>query len=400
MKTCRHNRAAWRESDLKTASFRLHFLEMATHPEIAVESISVIHVVNRWESGGVRRHVLDLSEGMAARGMKVRIAAYGIDSDAARGIPGIPLPLYSPGGGKSAVGFLRSALILRRAIADGAGAVLHMHSRYATPLGSLTSAGKIAARVYTSHNTFTDLGRLPWYPPDIICPGEAARISFESNARSAAGRRIHVIRHGIALPMQAPFRRPPSTTPTFLFVGRHVEQKGGTVLLEAARLLLRSKAPEFRLRFLGDGPLRRDWMKLADESGLGAVIAFDGEIDDVTEAYRAAAAVVMPSLRLEAMPMTMLEAMSHGCPVVAADLPPFRDVLEKGAGFLFESGNAAALAQALGAILMHPASADETAKRAYERVRRNHDLRGMIESTIAVYQTALSDLRKADIPRR
>ena len=82
--------------------------------------------------------------------------------------------------------------------------------------------------------------------------------------------------------------------------------------------------------------------------------------------YRGARALVAPSRR-EGNPLTVIEAMAHGCCVVASDIPPHRELLGD-TGILVPVDDAAALADALERVIDDPAAARALGARARARI--------------------------------
>lgn len=121
-------------------------------------------------------------------------------------------------------------------------------------------------------------------------------------------------------------------------------RKGQDVLL-AAWPKIRSSYPTAQAYLIGP-PIRDSWYahfrRLAEEVGAG--IHLLGALDNSLEYIRAADIFVLPS-RNEALPLTILEAMVLGTPVVASDVAGIPEmVIDGGTGLLFSSGNVAQLA--------------------------------------------------------
>jgi glycosyltransferase involved in cell wall biosynthesis len=353
---------------------------------------SVLHLVHRWEAGGVMRHILDLSGGLRAKGVRVRVAGWtagGEDADAAL----LALPLFAKDGKrKSAAGFFRSRDLLRRVLRDEQIDVLHMHSRYATPLGALAVRGLPVARVYTAHSAFRDLGLLPWYPKHIICPGEAVRAAFRESVRGAAQHTLHLVPHGVRMTDAVPPADEATGVPLFLFLGRFAPSKGGDVLIDALALLARKGNREWRAAFVGDGPEMDAWQLRVRAHGLHDIVRFEPWTPDPSPWLHDAAALVLPSESLEGLPMAMLEAMAAGCPVIASDLPSFvGEIINGNTGLLFQNKNTAQLAARLAFALEAPARMREMADTARAAVQRGHPMERMTEGTLAVYRQALAD---------
>jgi colanic acid/amylovoran biosynthesis glycosyltransferase len=155
-----------------------------------------------------------------------------------------------------------------------------------------------------------------------------------------------------------------------LFVGRLVDKKGVSVLLEALGLL---DGRGYDLRVVGDGPLRA---QLNGESA-GLPVTFLGVLgrEALAAEFGAAAIAVFPSVPAasgdqDGLPVALLEAMTAGCAVIASDLPGLRDALRDGeSGFLTASGSAQELATALGRLLGDPALRDQLGRAASTRAQ-------------------------------
>ena len=136
-----------------------------------------------------------------------------------------------------------------------------------------------------------------------------------------------------------------SDKPVLLFVGNLVFQKGVKYLLEAKKLM---KA-ETELVIVGDGPLRQDLeMKVRDEK-ISDVI-FTGARRDVDEIMPSADVFVLPSIS-EGFPITILEAMASGLPVVATNVGGISEVMNEDVGIMVNPSNPGELASTLDKIL-------------------------------------------------
>lgn len=125
-----------------------------------------------------------------------------------------------------------------------------------------------------------------------------------------------------------------------LFVGRLVEKKGLSVLLDAIHQL---EPTAYTLTVVGDGPLRTQLEKQA----AGLPVEFVGRHDRETLAndYRTHDVIVVPSVPAssgdqDGLPVALLEAMGSGCAVVASDLPGINEAVVPGeSGFLAQPGD-------------------------------------------------------------
>ncbi|NPA79686.1 MAG: glycosyltransferase family 4 protein, partial [Thermotogae bacterium] len=124
-----------------------------------------------------------------------------------------------------------------------------------------------------------------------------------------------------------------------LFVGRLVYWKGGDILLRAAKIL-KEKGIDLKVVFVGDGPERERWMRLAEDLNVNA--EFKGWLSgrELSEEYAKAWLLVLPSrsdpkVWTESLGLVLVEAMMHGTPVIASRVGGPLDLIEEGKNGLF-----------------------------------------------------------------
>jgi glycosyltransferase involved in cell wall biosynthesis len=192
---------------------------------------------------------------------------------------------------------------------------------------------------------------------------------FHPDRRSAAMRR--------RLAARAP------DAPVALYVGRLAPEKGLDRLRPLADL-----RPPVNLAFVGDGPERARLERLF--AGTGAVFTGMLQGEELARAYASADLFLFPSTT-DTLGLVVLEALASGLPVVAADSPPSREMLEgTGAGRLFDPADPGALA-ALVARLAAPSAAGERramAVRARQEAERR-DWRAATARLAAAYRRVL-----------
>lgn len=176
--------------------------------------------------------------------------------------------------------------------------------------------------------------------------------------------------------------------PLWLCVGRLEEQKGQTYLLQALARLRERRLP-FVAAFAGDGSDRAALERQARELALGDDVQFLGQVDAIGPVLSAADAVVLPSL-WEGLPLTLLEALVRGRPVIATSVGGIPEVVTHGEnGILVPPRDEEALAEALASFHTHPRAALELGARAASRVRAEHTWERVVERFEAVYDEAL-----------
>jgi len=160
-----------------------------------------------------------------------------------------------------------------------------------------------------------------------------------------------------------------------LFVGRLVERKGVTHLIEAVRRL--PAELHARLVVIGDGPERTVLDAQARAAGMSDRVAIRGRVSDaeLRAAYAASDALVLPSILdargdTEGLGVVLLEAMSYGVPVVASDIGGITDIVEHDrSGLLVPPADPAQLARALERLARDPALAARLGTAGEQRVR-------------------------------
>lgn len=183
------------------------------------------------------------------------------------------------------------------------------------------------------------------------------------------------------------FFSPPTHTSaegfTFAFVG-HLDAQKGVHNLVAAFGLVHRDAPDARLVLVGDGPEKDTLMHAAEDAGIGPHVDFAGQLDPegVRQVLHKAHVCVLPS-EFEGLPVSLIEAMATGLPVIATEgTPP--ELFPAYAGLRVPVGDRAALAQAMTRVMNDYASYDRERIRDFAVGR--YDFRAVAERLVGVYE--------------
>ncbi len=150
-------------------------------------------------------------------------------------------------------------------------------------------------------------------------------------------------------------------------------------------LAVAAATPEVTFALVGDGPLRSEL-----EQRAGPNVRLLGFRDDMPGVYASLDVLVQPSYR-EGMPMTILEAMAAGVPVVATRVGAAADVIEDGCtGLLVDAGDVAGLTQAVGSLLADDAARAQMGAAARETVAREFTVDVMARRYAEAYRRVLS----------
>ena len=161
-------------------------------------------------------------------------------------------------------------------------------------------------------------------------------------------------------------------------VGRLVAQKAHDRFVAAAALVARQE-PGARFLILGEGALRAGLEAQIEQLGLGGRVTLAGVRDDAREVIALADLVVFSS-DWEGLSLVALEALAAGTPVVATDVAGMRDLLGGGAGALAESLTPEALADQILALLRDPVRRATMGARGRELIESRFSLDGMVEA--------------------
>jgi glycosyltransferase involved in cell wall biosynthesis len=168
---------------------------------------------------------------------------------------------------------------------------------------------------------------------------------------------IEVVPYGQTIEPKPSVQRAPEAIPTLLFVGRLVERKGLTYLLDALPLVLAQRPT--RLRIVGKGPLEEELHHHCLQLGLHDHVDFLGFLskEELASEYAACDIFVLPSIvdsrgDTEGLGVVLIEAMAHAKPIIATEVGGISDViLQNRTGMLVPQRDSRALAEAICTLL-------------------------------------------------
>jgi glycosyltransferase involved in cell wall biosynthesis len=243
--------------------------------------------------------------------------------------------------------------------------VVHLHGYGATTFGRLAAAIRHLPVVVHEHANLTDT---PWFQKvadrvlapvtDIAIAVSNSTAEFTTRARLIPAERTKVVYLGVPLDE---FSRVWSDAEivearrslgiedgTFAIgtVTRLMPSKGNEYFVEAAKSVL-ERVPNARIFIVGEGELQASLEAQAAALGLGNRLVFAGFRRDVAQVLAALDLLVFPSL-WEGTPLTVLEALAMGKPIVSTDADGLKDVLTEGVDArMVPRRNADALADAI-----------------------------------------------------
>ncbi|MFI0406168.1 glycosyltransferase [Actinomadura sp. 3N508] len=346
-------------------------------PGGASAPIRVLHV-SQPNAGGVAVYVGQVAGDQRKRGWEVGVACpAGGDLPARCAAAGVPWFNW-PAGRAPGPRTLLESLGLRRLVKSFGPDVVHLHSSKAGLAGRLLRRPHGTPTIFQPHgwSWLAVTGRQDalsrrWerlasrWSDAIVCVGVG---ELREGMRAGVRGPYRLVRNGVDRgrfgPADAIARVGartrlglPAGTPLAVCIGRLTRQKGQDVLVAAWPGVV-ARCPSARLAIVGDG---EDLDVLRRKSVAG--VLFVPAVRDPRDWLAASNVVVLPS-RWEGLPLTALEALATGRPLVGTDIPGIAEVVRPGAGALVPVDDPAALADEIARRLLYPSIAEQEGREA------------------------------------
>lgn len=190
---------------------------------------------------------------------------------------------------------------------------------------------------------------------------------------------------------------PRSLEKTVLFVGRLINWKGVSVLIQAMKIV-ETRLRGSKLVVIGDGPDRHELEEEVVRLGLSPIVYFMGKLDreNLLTWYRSAEVFVLPSItyknQTEGLGVVLLEAMAACVPVIGSNTGGIPDIIEDGVnGLLVPPSDPDALADAIIRIFENPDLADRFREAGQKSVQESFSWDKISDEFIEVYQGVLHE---------
>lgn len=271
--------------------------------------------------------------------------------------------------------FYRKSMFVRFANAAGVPVVLHSHD------GSLADTFSLATEATKRRiiGLFQRASR-------VVVLSEEWRKFFAENICDL--EKISVIYNAVPVPLQA---AKPEKSDKILFLGRLAKRKSPDILLEAFALI-RDKYPESSLVIAGDGDIHY-YKSLAEKLGIAESVYFPGWVasESRDELFLNCGLMCLPS-KNEGMPMSILESMSWGVPVVSTPVGGIPKLIHNGVnGYLFPVDDVPLLAEKLSFLLGNKELRRKMGCMARLHIKKNFSVDANTEKLIKTYESILFD---------
>lgn len=358
----------------------------------------VLFAITRTQLGGAQRHVLDLMQALAG---EVRLSLVTGAEDVRTGhdmlardaralgadvslIPSLVHPLSPFDDTRAFAAFVRHLRASRPTL-------VHAHSSKAGILARLAARFVGVPSLFTAHGwAFTDgaprrnaLIAVPMERLGARVGGAVISVSAYDDRRArAVGLRgpLYVVPNGLA---DVPERARPGDdgVPVVVMVARFAPPKQQRTVVAA---LARIDAP-WRLRLLGNGPDLEATRDLVAALGVADRVEFFGARDDVPTCVAEAHVAVLASA-YEGMPLSIIEAMRAGLPVVASDVGGVPELVVPGETGTLVAPSVDAWTAALRPLLGDPGLRARMGAAGRARYEACFALPRMVGDTLAVYR--------------
>ncbi|MFO7954976.1 MAG: TIGR03088 family PEP-CTERM/XrtA system glycosyltransferase [Thioalkalivibrio sp.] len=364
----------------------------------------IAHIVYRLDVGGLENILIELVRNLPRDEFRHVIICIADYTDFSARVPeDVPIHALHKAPGLGLGMFARLWRLLRRLRPD----IVHSSNLAALECQPVAALSGVPARVHAEHGwDMADLDgtnpkyrRLrrwlsPWVHRHVTVSAHLARYLTDV-AGIPRGRVRHIV-NGVDTERFHPgaSERPPEPGDFVIgTVGRMAPVKDQATLVAAFAHLCRQlpeRSAELRLVLLGDGPEAGHLQEQVARLGIEAQTWMPGNRDDMPEQLRHFDLFVLPSLA-EGIPVTVLEAMASGLPVVASRVGGLPELVEVGInGALFEPGDPEALSQTLMAYAQDRERVNREGQAARERAVEIFGLQRMVDAYAALYRELLT----------
>ncbi|MGE0052566.1 MAG: glycosyltransferase family 4 protein [Hyphomicrobium sp.] len=357
--------------------------------------MKILYVITRAELGGGQTHLVELMRGFRDRA-DIELACgdtgYLTDEAAKLGIKCHVLTgLVQPMQPRDDLRALWNCYRLIRKIRPD---IVHAHTSKAGFIARLAATAARVPSVFTAHTwCFTEGTSRKWKLIGVPLERLAGRISSKILTVSGSNRtlalrnricspdKLVTIYNGIGdTPSSAEHGR--NAVPRIVMVARFSEQKDQATLVDAVRGL----DMPFQLMFVGDGPLRQSIEDQVHRSELDAKVSFAGQRLDIAEILASSDIFVLAS-HWEGFPISILEAMRAGLPVVASKVDGVGEAVVDGVtGYLTPEGDSDALRDALARLVLDPSLRKRMGSAGRQHFMEEFTASAMLQKTGAVYE--------------
>jgi len=247
-------------------------------------------------------------------------------------------------------------------------------------------------RIFMEHLNYLDT---------VISPSTYLINRFKENGLNP--QKGIVINNGIDLSRFKVNRKTISKKLRFAFIGQILEHKGILVLLKSISLLNQKERNQISLSIIGslEGFFVRFIKDYIEELKIEEVVKFMGKIPNerIVKAYSKIDVLVVPSLWPENSPVTIMEALASGTPILASRIGGIPELIEHAKeGFLYTHDNPQELAEMIRSFILKPDLCKKMRQACLERAKL-YPLEKQVNMIANCYKALLDRDRKEGIKK-
>lgn len=345
------------------------------HPKM-----KILYCITSSSWGGAQLHVLELCADQLARGNEVTfiVGNKGPLLDKVKQLKGVKVILLpSLVREISPTNDIKAIVELRKIIKSESPDIVHLHSSKAGVIGRLSSIGlrKKIKVIFTVHGwAFTDgvssrlkkslyriiEKRVRHFTDLFICVSYYDEKIGKRDKVLDSTSNVKVIHNGSTTPSEQSINYSVHMPLRLVMIARFSPQKDQETLINAVTKLPKDS---YKLTFVGDGETLQTNKELVSKYGLNHNIKFAGFKDDISDELINNDVYIL-STHYEGLPISIIEAMSYGLPILATNVGGNSEMLENNInGFLFTSKDE--LAEKLNYLINNPETVKKMGQESY-----------------------------------
>ena len=273
----------------------------------------------------------------------------------------------------------------------------HIHNHFGDNTGNVTLMASLITKIPFSisiHGPHIFFDAKDWaldvkavYARFIACIGYYCRSQLMLYTDSSNWEKFKIVRCGIDFDAYHFNARNKKEIKNLVYVGRLDVEKGVPVLISSMSIL-KEKGYDVKLTLLGDGPDRGYLEKIADNSGVSKQIDFRGFVSQevVADTLAKSDVFVLPSFA-EGIPVSLMEAMAIGVPVIATDVGGVTElVVDQETGQVVHASDEKGLAAAIARYVDDQAFYRKISEQAREKVMQEFDIDDQVDILAGLFR--------------
>ncbi|MFH1655379.1 MAG: lipopolysaccharide heptosyltransferase II [Candidatus Omnitrophota bacterium] len=359
--------------------------------------MNILQVLPELNVGGVETGTVDFAKYLVNNGHKSVVVSNG--GDLVKDLEDAKVVHYKlPVHRKSIVTILEMIKKLSEIIKNEKIDIVHARSRVPAWISFFACRNTGATFMTTCHGYYSEhfFSKVMGWPKLVIVPSNVIGRHMIDDF-SVPYQRIRLIPRSVDLKKFSfqPYSEKSKTEFIIGIIGRITPLKGHAYFLKAVAKVIRSM-PYLKVWVVGDAPENKQIYKeevqtLARRLGLSHCVKFLGRRKDIPQIIAKLNLVVLSTVTEEAFGRVIVEAQAAGVPVVATRVGGVVDIIEDGkTGILVPPKDADAMASAIIKVLKDRTGIQKITQKARKNVEERFNLERMCESTIKVYEEAVS----------